>query len=62
VRFVSDDVALADGEAVIEGLKDPGGGVMPPLVHRFTDVLVRLDGSWRIAQIRAYVFMDGPRP
>ena len=62
VRFVSDDVALADGEAVIEGLKEPGGGVVPPLVHRFTDVLVRQDGSWRIAQIRAYVFMDGPRP
>ena len=62
VRFVSDDVALADGEAAIEGLKGPDGGVVPPLVHRFTDVLVRQDGRWRIAQIRAYVFMDGPRP
>ena len=62
MRFVSDDVALADGEAVIEGLRGPDGGVMPPLVHRFTDVLVRQDGSWRIAQVRAYVFMDGPRP
>jgi uncharacterized protein (TIGR02246 family) len=62
VHFVTDDVALADGEAVIEGLREAGGGVVSPLVHRFTDVLVRRDGSWRIAQIRAYVFMDGPRP
>lgn len=56
------DVALADGEAVIEGLKAPDGGALPPIVHRFTDVLVRDGGGWRIAQIRAYVFMDGPRP
>ena len=62
VRFVTGDVALADGEAVIEGLKAPDGGALPPIVHRFTDVLVRDGGGWRIAQIRAYVFMDGPRP
>jgi uncharacterized protein (TIGR02246 family) len=62
VRFVTDNVALVDGEAVIEGLKAPAGSVLPALVHRFTDVLVKSDGSWRIAQIRAYVFMDGPRP
>jgi uncharacterized protein (TIGR02246 family) len=62
VRFVSDDVALADGEAVIEGLSRPDGSAMPPIVHRFTDVLVRGDGGWRIAGVRAYVFMEGPRP
>jgi uncharacterized protein (TIGR02246 family) len=62
VRFVTGDVALADGEAVIEGLKAPDGGALPPIVHRFTDVLVRAGEGWRIAQIRAYVFMEGPRP
>ena len=62
VRFVTDDVALADGEAVIEGLKAPDGVARPPIVHRFTDVLVRGGGRWRIAQIRAYVLMEGPRP
>ena len=45
VRFVTGDVALADGEAVIEGLKAPDGGVLPPVVHRFTDVLVRDAGA-----------------
>jgi hypothetical protein len=62
VRFVTEDVALADGEAVIEGLQRPDGGAMRPLVHRFTDVLVRGEEGWRIAQVRAYVLMDGPRP
>lgn len=62
VRFVTADVALADGEAVIEGLSASDGGAMPPIVHRFTDVLVRSGGVWRIAQVRAYVLMEGPRP
>jgi uncharacterized protein (TIGR02246 family) len=62
VRFVTGDVALADGEAVIEGLSAPDGSPAPPIVHRFTDVLVRTGEGWRIAQIRAYVLMEGPRP
>lgn len=62
VSFVSGDVALVDGEAVIEGLRDAEANVMPTVVHRFTDVLVAQGGGWRIAQVRAYVFMDGPRP
>lgn len=60
VRFVSRDVALADGEAVIEGLRMPDGSTR--VTHRFTDIVVRGDEGWRIAQIRAYVLMDGPRP
>jgi uncharacterized protein (TIGR02246 family) len=62
VSFVTDDVALADGEALIEGLRSPDGSAMPPIVHRFTDVLVRGGEGWRIAQVRAYTLMDGPRP
>ena len=59
---MTDDVALADGEAVIEGLRDQSGAVIPPVVHRFTDVMIKRDGRWHIAQVRAYVLMDGPRP
>jgi uncharacterized protein (TIGR02246 family) len=62
VRFVTTDVALADGEAVIEGLAGPGGEALPRLTHRFTDVFVLRDGAWRISQIRAYVLMDGRGP
>jgi uncharacterized protein (TIGR02246 family) len=62
VRFVTKDVALADGEAVIEGLTGPEGEALPPLIHRFTDVFVLRDGRWRISQIRAYILMDGRSP
>jgi uncharacterized protein (TIGR02246 family) len=33
-----------------------------PFTPDATIVLVRGDGGWRIAQVRAYVHMDGPRP
>jgi len=53
VSFVTDEVALFDGQATIAG-----PNLMRPIVHDFTDVFVRRDGCWRIAQIRAYVYMD----
>jgi len=52
VNFVTDDVAVVDGEALIEGLEFAD---LPSLTHhRFTDVLVRSGSAWLIAQIRAY--------
>ena len=53
VSFVTDDVALFDGQATISG-----PNLQPPIVHDFTDVFVRRDGRWRIAHIRAYVYID----
>jgi len=55
VSFVTDDVAIADGEATIYGLRAPEGGSAPPFVHRFTDILVKEGATWRIAHVRAYV-------
>lgn len=60
VRFVNADVAIVDGEATIQGPALPGGDPVPPLVHLFTDVLVRRGDSWRISQVRAYTFMRRP--
>jgi len=57
VQFVADDVALADGSAVLSDM--PGGAA--PIEHTFTDVLVLRDGRWQIAAIRAYVFAPAPR-
>jgi uncharacterized protein (TIGR02246 family) len=54
VYFVTDDVALADGEATIERIVLPGQAAPGTYSHSYTDVLVRRDGVWRIAQIRAY--------
>jgi len=53
VSFVTDDVALFDGQATIVG-----PNLSQPIVHDFTDVFVRRQGFWRIAHIRAYVYMD----
>lgn len=56
VHFVTPDVALVDADAVIS---DFGPGP-EPVRHAFTDVLVRDDDGWRIAHVRAYVFMLRP--
>ena len=49
ISFVTDDVAIVDGRAVIS--RDPGD---PALEHSYTDVLHRSGGAWRIAHVRAY--------
>ena len=56
VRFVTPEVALADGVATISGF----GRHSEPLRHNYTDVLVRTPDGWRIDQVRAYVFMQLP--
>jgi uncharacterized protein (TIGR02246 family) len=52
IIFVTDDVAIVDGEAQIEGGEFADFSTLAN--HRFTDVLVRSGDSWLIAQIRAY--------
>jgi uncharacterized protein (TIGR02246 family) len=61
VRFVTDDVAVLDGEATVEGLPDAVTGREGPVVHGFTDVFARCGETWRISQVRAYAFMARPR-
>jgi uncharacterized protein (TIGR02246 family) len=60
IRFVADDVALVDAQATIEGLRLPWNEAGEPVVHSFTDVVVRDRDVWRISQVRAYVFMVRP--
>ncbi len=51
ISFVTDDVAVVDGEAFIEGAENLSATLVH---HRFTDVLVRSGDGWIIAHIRAY--------
>lgn len=51
INFVTNDVAVVDGEALIEGLKLADSST---LRHRFTDILVRSGDVWLIAHVRAY--------
>jgi uncharacterized protein (TIGR02246 family) len=52
ISFVTDDVAVVDGEAFIAGSEN-----LSTLVkhHSFTDMLVRTGDVWLISQIRAHV-------
>ena len=52
VTFVTDDVAVVDGEAVIEGFREDSS-TPAVFTHKYIDVLVRAKGTWRISQIRA---------
>ncbi len=52
VAFVTDDVAIVDGEATVTDVGD--GDDRLEIVHGFTDVLVRTGGRWLIAHVRAY--------
>ena len=51
ISFVNDDVAVVDGEALIESSENLSASVRH---HRFTDILVRTNNAWLISQIRAY--------
>ncbi len=51
ICFVTDDVAVVDGEAFIEGADNLPATLMH---HRFTDILIRSGEAWLIAHIRAY--------
>jgi uncharacterized protein (TIGR02246 family) len=53
IAFVSDDVAIVDGHARIESRFDT-----LRIDHPFTDVVVRAEGGWVIAHVRAYVFAE----
>ena len=57
VEFISDDVALVDGEARPEGLSGAGDVLAPSFVRRLSDVVLRRHGTCLIAQVRAYVFI-----
>ena len=52
VSFVTDNVAVVDGEAFIEGVEFDDFSNLAH--HRFTDILVRSGEVWLIAHIRAY--------
>ena len=51
ISFVTNDVAVVDGEAFIEGGENLSTAVKK---HRFIDVLVRHGNGWLISQIRAF--------
>ena len=58
VHFVTADVALVDGRAILHTHEAQATAGDHPLLHSFSDVVVKRDGVWRIAHVRAYGFID----
>lgn len=58
VHFVTADVGVVDGNAVLEAGAERAVDEAAPLRHSFTDVVVKRDDQWRIAHVRAYGFID----
>ena len=54
VEFVTDDVALVDGEAHLTEMQGVGEGASPAMSHGFTDVFVKRSETWAIAHVPDY--------
>ena len=57
VNFITDNVAIVDGKAIINGPNINSNLNESSLTHYFTDVLVKQNETWAIAAIRAYTFI-----
>ncbi|MEO6990590.1 MAG: SgcJ/EcaC family oxidoreductase [Candidatus Baltobacteraceae bacterium] len=52
VRMLSPEMAIADGTWSIVGIHDPKGKAQPDERGVFTAVIVRADGTWKLAALR----------
>jgi uncharacterized protein (TIGR02246 family) len=52
IRFSARDVAIVDGEATLSNLPSDE----EPVVHPYTDVFTRREGTWLITDVRAYLY------
>jgi uncharacterized protein (TIGR02246 family) len=60
LRFLSDDVALANGQFEVSGLRDAQGNPLPALRGLHTDVWALRDGQWHVTASRSIVPFRGP--
>lgn len=58
VEFITEDVAIVDGQAVLDDLSPTDPSSPSSLTHAFTDVVVRRNDAWAIAHVRAYDVSD----
>jgi uncharacterized protein (TIGR02246 family) len=62
VRFVAPTVAVTDWTSEITGMHDPKGAELPVFKHRVVAVMVKKDGKWSTAMVRAYADLPPPPP
>jgi uncharacterized protein (TIGR02246 family) len=53
IRFIRSDVAVVDGDSYIGGLRDERGKEMPPSFSRYTAVMVKDGGGWKVSAFRS---------
>jgi uncharacterized protein (TIGR02246 family) len=58
VHFLTSDVAIVDGRAVLGAHAAGATEEDHLLLHSFSDVVVKRDDVWRIAHVRAYGFLS----
>jgi len=60
VRFLTPDVAVADWEIVVTGMRGPDGSAAPPFKPHLVLVVVRKGGQWLNAAARPFAFLPPP--
>jgi uncharacterized protein (TIGR02246 family) len=53
IRFIRRDVAIVDGDSYMGGVRDEQGKELPPSFSRYTAVLVKNGGDWKVAAFRS---------
>ncbi len=53
IRFIRPDVAIVDGDSYLGGLRDEQGKELPPIFSRYTAVLVKDNGRWKVTAFRS---------
>jgi hypothetical protein len=59
-REIAPDVALADWDIEVTGIKGLDGAAMPPLKHHVTVIWVKKGGQWWAAAARPVVYQPPP--
>lgn len=58
INFITENVAIVDGKAIINDSNINAELNKSSLIHYFTDILVKQNETWAIAAIRAYTFIN----
>lgn len=61
-RVVKPDLALANADAEITGMKAPDGKTLPTFKHHVTTLWAKQAGRWTIVAARPYAFLPPPPP
>jgi uncharacterized protein (TIGR02246 family) len=62
IQFVSPTVAVTDWSSEINGMHDQTGAALPVFKHHVVAVMVKKDGHWSSAAVRAFADLPPPPP